>query len=50
MELCQGRGSWGLGTGSLLRGRLALEQSTQGRGHGMELSGVCEAPGHGSQT
>ena len=34
MELCQGRGSWGLGTGSAPQGGRALEQAAQGSGHG----------------
>ena len=31
MEMCQGRGSWGLGKG------LDMEQAAQGSGHGPEL-------------
>ena len=37
MELCQGRGSWGLGTGSAPQGGRALEQAAQGSGHGPRL-------------
>ena len=34
MELCQGRGSWGLGTGS----------APEGGGHGMGCPGLCAWP------
>ena len=37
MELCQGRGSWGLGTGSAPEGGQALEQAAQGSGHCFKL-------------
>ena len=39
MELCQGRGSWGLGICSTPEGVWALERAAQGSGHGTEL---CE--------
>ena len=37
MELCQGRGSWGLGTGSAPEGSQTLEQAAQDSGHGIKL-------------
>jgi len=37
MELCQGRGSWGLGTGSATEGVQALEQPPQGSGHSPKM-------------
>jgi len=39
MELCQGRGNWGLGTGSAPDGGQAVKQDAQGSGHGPELLG-----------
>ena len=36
MEMCQGRGSWGLGKG------LDMEQAAQGSGHGPELQEFTE--------
>lgn len=35
MELCQGRGSWGLGTGSAAEG-VGMERAAQGSGYGPE--------------
>ena len=37
MELCQGRGSWGLGTGSAPQSGWALEQAAQGSRFGPKL-------------
>ena len=34
MELCQGKGSWGLGMGSAPESDWALEQAAQGSDHG----------------
>ena len=40
MELCQGRGSWGLGKG--LPSGVGMEQAVQGSGHGPECFGAFE--------
>ena len=50
MELCQGRGSWGLGTGSAPQGGQALEQPPQRSDHAIELAGGQEASGQCFQT
>jgi len=47
MELCQGKGSWGLGECSSSEGFQALKQAPESSGH--QAAGVQEASGQCSQ-